>query len=283
MILVRQGEQGWMGSILAQVDSGAVGPRNVLQQIGIHASRIRLIATHDNTHWMIHTSGEREVPALRVLRRYAAHHSLEDVAYELRLLEHLNARGWPVPIPVAPVVKAAGSIWCLFRYMAGRAPTPRSVAGVRAEQRSRGRLLAQLHTDMADLVVLSQRAGWRRADEGLIDRTGKLPVDELLAQYERDAPEEGRILRVYADRMRERLSTLLPYAPVPVVIHGDLTPWNIRYARGTLSGVLDFDLAHLDLRVADFALSWRGQYAEVIRGYEEVSPLEPVEHELLVP
>ncbi|MGH2588553.1 MAG: hypothetical protein ACRDJE_26825, partial [Dehalococcoidia bacterium] len=62
-----------------------------------------------------------------------------------------------------------------------------------------------------------------------------------------------------------------------------LTPWNIRYARGTLSAVLDFDAAHLDLRVADFALSWRGYQDDVVRGYEEVSPLEPVERELLVP
>jgi Ser/Thr protein kinase RdoA (MazF antagonist) len=72
-------------------------------------------------------------------------------------------------------------------------------------------------------------------------------------------------------------------APAPVVIHGDLTPWNTRYARGTLSAVLDFDAAHLDLRVADFALSWRGHHDAVVRGYQEVSPLEPVEQGLLVP
>jgi Ser/Thr protein kinase RdoA (MazF antagonist) len=90
-------------------------------------------------------------------------------------------------------------------------------------------------------------------------------------------------LRRYAVRMKERLDELLPHAPAPVVIHGDLTPWNIRYARGSLSAVLDFDAAHLDLRVADFALSWRGQYEEVVRGYEEVWPLEPAERELIVP
>ena len=185
--------------------------------------------------------------------------------------------------PVAPLVEAAGSIWCVFPYMPGRAPAPRSAAGVRAEQRRRGRLLARLHADMADFVGVGQREGWRRADEGLVDRTGRLPADDVLRQYERERPEEGRILRAYAERMRERLDELLPYAPAPVVIHGDLTPWNVRYARGALSAVLDFDAAHLDLRVADFALSWRGQHDDVLRGYEEVSPLEPVERELLVP
>ncbi|MBI2504671.1 MAG: hypothetical protein HYW07_15735 [Candidatus Latescibacteria bacterium] len=60
-------------------------------------------------------------------------------------------------------------------------------------------------------------------------------------------------------------------------------PWNVRYAAGKLSGVLDFDAAHLDLWVADFALSWRGRDDDVLRGYEEESPLEPINRELLVP
>jgi Ser/Thr protein kinase RdoA (MazF antagonist) len=263
---------------LALSESSMVGPRDVLDGMGIHPSRIRLIAHRSNTHWMVDTPGARVV-----LRRYASHRSRGDVAYELRLLEHLDRRGWPVPAPVAPLVQAAGSIWCAFRYMPGRAPAPRSVAGRRAEQRRRGRLLAQMHAEMAAFVQAGQREGWRRTDEGLVERPGKPPADEVLAQYERSFPEEGRILRAYADRMRERLADLLPHAPAPVVIHGDLTPWNIRYTHGSLSGVLDFDVAHLDLRVADFALSWRGYQDDVVRGYEEVSPLEPVERGLLVP
>ena len=263
---------------MAQPDSGVVDPRSVLDTMGISASRIRLVARRQNTHWIV------ESPARRVvLRRYAPGRSRGEVSYELRLLEHLDGRGWPVPTPVAPWVEAGGSIWCAFRHMSGRAPSPRSVAGAHAEQRRRGRLLAQLHAATEDLVGMGQRAGWRRADEGLFDRTGKPPAGEILSRYERESPEEGRVLLAYADRVRERLTELLPHAPAPVVIHGDLTPWNIRYAGGNLSAVLDFDAAHLDLRVADFALSWRGHYDDVVRGYEEVSPLEPVERELLLP
>ncbi len=257
---------------MVRSDSDMVGPRDVLCDIDIRPSRIRRIAHRSNTHWIV-DSPDQQV----VLRRYASDRSPGNVVYELRLLEHLDGRGWLVPTPAGPMVEVAGSIWCVFRYMAGRAPAPRSVAGVRTEQRRRGRLLARLHADMADLVENGQREGWRRADEGLFDRTGKLPVDEILAQYERESPEEGRILRTYASQMRDRLSELLPYAPAPVVIHGDFTPWNIRYAHGALSAVLDFEIAHLDLRVADFALSWRGKYRDVVRGYEEVSPLERAE------
>ncbi len=255
-----------------------VDPHSVLDTMGISASRIRLVAHRQNTHWIVESPTRRVV-----LRRYAPCRSHGEVSYELRLLEHLDQRGWAVPTPVAPWVEAGASIWCAFRYMSGRAPSPRSVAGAHAEQRRRGRLLAQLHAAMEDLVGMGQRAGWRRADEGLFDRTGKLSVDHILSKYERESPEDGRVLLAYADRVRERLTELLPYAPAPVVIHGDFTPWNIRYLRGTLSALLDFDAAHLDLRVADFALSWRGHYDDVVRGYEEVSPLEPVERELLLP
>lgn len=263
------------------MDSPAVDPRRVLDRIGIRASRIQRIrrgAPGGNTHWLV---GTPDGPV--VLRRYTPNRSLGDAAYEVRLLDHLDRRGWPVPIAITPPVESAGSVWCLVRYMPGRVPAPRSVGGIRAEQRRRGRLLAQLHADMASLAEIGQREGWRRADEGLIERTGRPPVNDVLSAFERSSPEEGRILRGYNDRMRERLAGLLPHAPAQIPIHGDLTPWNLRYTRGTLSAVLDFDAAHLDLRVADFALTWRGQYDEVIRGYKEVSPLEPVERELLLP
>jgi Ser/Thr protein kinase RdoA (MazF antagonist) len=57
----------------------------------------------------------------------------------------------------------------------------------------------------------------------------------------------------------------------------------MRYIRGELSGVFDFDNTHVDLRVADFALSWRGRHDGVIEGYEQESSLEPIDRELLVP
>jgi Ser/Thr protein kinase RdoA (MazF antagonist) len=68
-----------------------------------------------------------------------------------------------------------------------------------------------------------------------------------------------------------------------LVIHGDFTRWNLRFKEGRLSGVLDFELAHWDHRVADFALAWRGKYDEVIRGYDEMIALEPEEWALVTP
>lgn len=262
----------------ASLNSASMEARTVLRQLNIRESRIRQVGDRRNIHWIVDGPDGRVV-----LCRYASDRSHADVAYELRLLQHLDGRGWPVPVPVSPLVEASGRIWCLFSYMPGRAPTPRSVAGDREEQRRRGRLLARLHADMEDLASMGQREGWRRADEGLWDRTGRPPANEILRQYERSHPEPGRIFRAYADKTNELLAELLPEAPEPTVIHGDFAPWNLRYAKGSLAGIIDFDSAHLDLRVADFALSWRGKHARVIEGYEEESLLEPIERNLIVP
>jgi Ser/Thr protein kinase RdoA (MazF antagonist) len=206
-----------------------------------------------------------------------------EVEYEVRLLQHLAKIGWPVPAPIGGPVEVASRIWALFPYLPGRSPAPRSHASVLAEQRRRGRLLARLHADMAPLAALGQRHGWRRTDEGLFDRPGRRPTRDILRDHEERDPEASRLLLEYNERARARLDALLPSAPAPITIHGDVAPWNMRYTNGQLTGLFDFDVAHLDLRVADFALSWRGKHDGVLEGYEEESPLEEVEHELLVP
>lgn len=252
--------------------------REVLEQFGVEPSAIHRVRRGRNTHWIVATSGERVV-----LRRYAASCSLREVEYELRLLEHLSGKGWPVADPLAPPRTIDREIWCVFRYIGGRGPSYRTAEGATAEQRRRGLLLARLHHDMPDHDTFGQREGWRRTDEGLFDRAGKLPAEVVLRAYEQRQPDEGRFLRGYADRTRERLAELTPLAPDPILIHGDFAPWNMRYVAGELSGVFDFDNAHLDLRVADFALSWRGRHEGVIDGYEQESPLAPIDRELLVP
>lgn len=263
---------------MVRVDTSAARPRHVLRSLGFEAQRIRLVSHRENAHWVADGAAGRVV-----LRRYGPARSLDDVSYEHRLLRHLATRDWPVAAPLEPPLISGGFIWCVFPYLLGRRPSPRSPNGIVAEQRARGRLLAQLHQEMASLAELGQRVGWRRADQGLFDRPDQPPVEAVLRKHARESPDEGQVLLTYAGRTQERLARLLPDAPPPIVIHGDLAPWNLRYVRGTLSAVLDFDAAHLDLRVADFALSWRGRHGEVIRGYEESSPLEPVEWELLLP
>jgi aminoglycoside phosphotransferase (APT) family kinase protein len=224
-----------------------------------------------NQHWLVEAQGER-----LVLRRWAA--PADSVAYELRLLDALAARGWPVAPAVAGPIVGGGQQWSMARALPGQPrattnPTPAS------EQRERGRLLATFHAELAQLGGLGQRAGWRRCEEIL----GDPALDLLLDEHERARPEEVRILRWHLERARARAAGVPLHDRPGIVIHGDFTPWNLLFQDGKLSGILDFELAHWDHRVAEFGLSWRGRYDDVIYGYDEVAPLEPEEWAMLTP
>lgn len=147
----------------------------------------------------------------------------------------------------------------------------------------RGRLLARLHNDLAGLTHLGQRNGWLTTPEGLFDRPGRPPLHSILTRFAEQDSERGHLLLAYHERASRELETLpLSLAPLSIV-HGDFTPWNMRYVGGALSGLFDFDSTHLDLRIADFVLSWRGCYQGVLDGYHAESPLSEVEQALLVP
>jgi Ser/Thr protein kinase RdoA (MazF antagonist) len=242
-------------------------PDEVLGTLGVQV--IAPLGGRINQHWLVQCRGKP-----LVLRLWAKPSS--DVAYELKLLAGIAALGWPVTSPVESPVELVGQTWCLFPFLPGDPP---SLDDRLAEQRARGRLLAEFHADLAQVGELGQRDDWRRCEEILEDPT----LDRVLAERERERPEEVRILRWHLDRSRERIAALQPHIRPGMIIHGDFTPWNLRYSRGRLSGILDFELAHWDHRVGDFALSWRGKYDEIVHAYAEVSPLEPEEWELLTP
>jgi aminoglycoside phosphotransferase (APT) family kinase protein len=222
-----------------------------------------------NQHWLVEGQGER-----LVLRRWSS--ALDDVAYEVRLMAALAARGWPVAAVIAEPIPLDGHIWSLAPFLPGEPPAVLNPADA---QRARGRLLAAFHADLAQLEGFDQRAGWRRCEAILADTT----LDQLLADNERAQPEEIGILRWHLERARLRATALALHTRTGLLIHGDFTPWNLRFHDGRLSGILDFELAHWDHRVAEFALAWRGVYDAVIAGYSEVSPLEPEEWAALTP
>ena len=246
----------------------SIQPSNeVLERFGV-----RLVAPlggRVNQHWLVEARRER-----LVLRRWAQ--PADEIDYELRLVARIAALGWPVAPAVAGPIELEGHFWSLAPFLPGDPPSEKYSI---AEQRARGRLLAQFHADLAQLGGFGQRGTWRRCEAILGDPT----LDRLLTDHERTRPEEILILRWHLHRARERIEGLTLHDRPGIVIHGDFAPWNLRFNSGRLSGILDFELAHWDHRIGDFALAWRGKYDDVIHGYAEVSPLEPEEWELLTP
>ena len=239
---------------------------------------VRLIAPlggRFNQHWLVESRDEQQW----VLRRWW---QLEEpiggasIDYEVRLVARLAVLGWPVAAAVEGPTELAGHLWSLAPFLPGE---PSLSHGSIAEQRARGRLLAQFHLGLTQIEDFGQRPGWRRCEEILTDSS----LNDILTRNEQGSPEEIRILRWHLERARERIAGLSLSSWPGMVVHGDFTPWNLRLTNGRLCGILDFELAHWDHRVGDFALSWRGKYDEVIHGYSEVSLLKPEEWALITP
>lgn len=222
-----------------------------------------------NQHWLVERHHER-----LVLRRWAQPY--DEIRYELRLLEQVAALGWPVAPALAEPFEWERQIWSIAPFLEGE-PHPSKYAP--DEQRRRGHILARFHADVVQLPIPDQRGSWRRCEEVLADQQ----LDHLLDQHAQHAAEESALLVQHLDEARRRIEGMQLHSRPAMIVHGDFTPWNLLFKDGQLSGILDFELAHRDHRVAEFCLAWRGKYDDVIHAYNEVSPLEPEEWALLTP
>ena len=237
------------------------------QAHGLHFSDACWLGGRQNLHWAVRL---RREPA--VLRRWYA--DAPDTEYELRVLEQVAARGWPVPVPLSAALFVSGACWSLFSFLPGAAP-------LREAMRERGRLLATFHAQTAGLGRFGRRPGWQPVLEVLSDPA----TEPLLEASERRLPAEVRALRWHLHRARTRLAQTMPPEPdgPGQLIHGDFTSWNLRVQDGRLSGLLDFEFARPEHRLAEFALAWRGQHDEVVLGYHDLAPLSDTEWALLTP
>jgi Ser/Thr protein kinase RdoA (MazF antagonist) len=97
-----------------------------------------------------------------------------------------------------------------------------------AEERSRGRLLAEFHRAASATGIIDQRGGFCGPAELVADPA----LEHWLRIHGRVRPDEGRILRACRD------ATLQWFADNPSgdaprsVIHGDFTPWNLLTTTG---------------------------------------------------
>lgn len=238
---------------------------DVLEHYGIDAV-VADLGGSSNRHWLVEAGGER-----LVLRRYGS--QIGDVAYELRVLDRLRVLGWPVPYAAAALHERTGRTWGLFVWLPG-SPRPRHDGA-----RERGRLLGRFALDLETLADLGQRAGVRPADEVVADAL----LDARLRELEPRFPEETRVMRWHLDRARELFGGLDLPAARRSVVHGDFVGWNLLYEGDRLTGIVDFEATHLNYRVSEFALAWRGVYDEVILGYDDVNRLSDLDRALVAP
>ncbi len=242
-------------------------PRTIQEQWGI--TPVDYLGGRHKQNWLVEHRRGHLVASAHSGRPFP------DIGYELEVLARLDEDGWPVPAVIEEPIEVDGRIWRLSEFLPG---TCRATNGPE-DRRERGRLLAELHEATGRLVGMGQRGGFGFADEVI----GDPELVDSIQEYEKLRPYEGHVARWHIDRAREILARPDLGRAETIVLHSDFAPWNLLFEGDRLTGVLDFDATHLNYRVADFALAWRGNQDEVIDGYEEVHKLSDLDWELLVP
>ena len=232
----------------------------------------RLLSNRAAGTWEATRKGERFV-----VKHFGAEFP-PDWRYTLRVAAALRQHGWPTPEPAEEPLITPDGAWVLFRRLPGRPRTPTD-NDKPAEQRARGRLLAQFHTAAAATGITDQRNGFTGPDQVVSDPE----LEYWLRMHETVRPDEGRTLRACRDAATQWFADNATPDALRSVIHGDFAPWNLLFSAGRLTGVLDFEATHYTYQVADFALSWRGYHDDVLRGYDEVRNLSDAEWRLVRP
>lgn len=240
----------------------------VARRFGLSPTAIRLISRRENAQWLVRT-GEGKF----VLRRFAGGaEASQTIEWELAATTAIAKLGWPVPVPIRGPELMDGWWWALFSFHAGRDLGRGHVSD--AKYRQMGRLLAEFHSAISELPVPSQRPGWGSFVDGALPLAGgKARRAELLAFLAR---ADAGLARLFEERLAALEARDLPalFAGVPRhIVHGDFSPWNLRFQGGRLSGLFDFELSHVDVAAADLAFSRRGFHDAVVEGYVAVRPL----------
>ncbi len=194
----------------------------------------------ENSNYLLETDQSRFILTL-----YEKRVDPKDLPFFISLLDHLSAKGCPVPPVIADIAgeqihELCGKFACLIAFLPGvsvSTPTPGQAA-------SAGRALGGMHLAARDF------AGTRQNN---MDRT---EWDKLAASC--GADELNAISEGLNDLVQTELRALekewpmhLPHA----VIHADLFPDNALMLGDEVTGIIDFYFSCTDIRAYDLAVT----------------------------
>ncbi len=227
-----------------------------------------------NSNWFIETTTGRYI-----LTMYEARVDVADLPFFLGLLDHLSARGSPVPRTIhdrdgAAFRMVGDKAVALIEFLPGVSVDEPNAAQARAV----GRALAGIHLDSADFPGERSNAlglaQWHKLFAGC-GEDGLRSIDPAL-------PE------LVANELAW-LSANWPEALPHSVIHADLFPDNVLLLGDTVTGLIDFYFACTDITAYDLAVThsawcfgrdgaFRRDVAEaLVGGYLERRPLTDAE------
>lgn len=235
-----------------------------------------------NSNWLVETTGTGGTgPARFILTLYERRIDYADLPYFLDLLDHLAAKGCPVPRTIhdrsgASYRMVEGKAAALIEFLPGVSPTRPSPAQARAV----GEVLARLHLAAEDFPGARANAMDFAASAAILAACGA----EALATIDPALPA----MLAHAEAAAALDLSALPRSQT----HTDLFPDNVLMLGDRVTGLIDFYFACtgpmvLDLAVThaawcfDAASAYRADCgAALVEGYQSVRRLTPEERAL---
>jgi len=194
----------------------------------------------ENSNYLVDTTAGRYILTLYE-RRVAA----DDLPFFMALLDHLAAKGLPVPPAITDregqaIQQLEGRPACLIRFLPGVSlshPTP-------AQALAAGEALGQMHRAVGDFALT---------------RPNTMGVDTWRPLFERCGRSLDGIAPGLHDALDRALDHVLAAWPRDTLdacaIHADLFPDNVLMRGDQVSGLIDFYFACTDVRVFDLAIT----------------------------
>ncbi len=234
-----------------------------------------------NSNWLVETTGSGSSGTRFILTLYERRIDYADLPYFLDLLDHLAAKGCPVPRTMhdrsgASFRMEQGKAAALIEFLPGVSPTRPTPAQARAV----GAVLAQLHLAARDFPLTRANAMDFAASAAILEACGA----ERLATIHPDLP-------AMLDHAHAAAALDLSALPVSQT-HTDLFPDNVLMLGDRVTGLIDFYFACTGPMVLDLAVThaawcfdsdnaYRADGgAALVEGYQSVRRLEPAERAL---
>lgn len=225
--------------------------------------------------WEIEAGGRR-----LILKRYHAWLDEDAVRYEHSVLAHLAEQRFPVAVPLPAedgvrFVLLDDARWALFPALEGQ-----HAAGQDWMWRmtKAGATLAALHQDLRGFAPDGRPD--RAWDAWSLER-----LDEMLARWPHLSPLAIDLVTSVRNHLAEHFFGGT-YESLPrTIVHGEFAGTNILWRGEAVTGVLDWERAHSDTPLYDFATGIGTRWPPMLRGvvatYSRVAPLTDAERAAL--
>ncbi len=225
-------------AVYTHVSAEALGDFLTRYDVGELVSAKGIAEGVENSNYMLDTTKGRFFLTL-----YEKRVEADDLPYFMALLDHLDAKGLPVPPAIkdrsgVEIQELEGRPACLIKFLPGVSISHPTVAQADAV----GRALGDMHNAAADFALVRENsmgvATWRP----LFERCGRALEDIEPFLY---------------DRVGDALDSVEAAWPSDLArgtIHADLFPDNVLMRGDTVAGLIDFYFACTDVRAYDLAV-----------------------------